>query len=809
MLFYHSLNFFKVCETIIFNIIIIGPTGSGKSTLSNGLFDDENILFEIEQGLGTFIPRQQQKRFEISRSLVESMTKVPQCQRLNQEFSIWDIPGFGDSRSIEIDIRTTICANTLINCGKKTLILLLIQIKTIKQEKCKKIVEILNMIKDTNVSILLLVTKTENRDKLQDKLKWRILQKHILQEILDKQNILLFKKPQPTTFDRKLFELDKKDLIQIIEKVQNKDLYKQLNFQIQYSQESKEYLEQTKNYLEQSLQECEKKLLKSQSKLKISQISFSENKKKQVQKYANSLQLQSEEYGRIIQNYKIVGQLIQQNLVFHDEYQNNCLKIEELFGKVFDEIQGQRLYIKGIQSSSRQLMSIHKQYFERNIEVGTILVYSQQSFVMDEDIILPGINLLIKTQQFTVNSKYQINLKGKKGKSQPKAQIENNMLPQSLKGQGQDSGSLYIDARIQYNLDNLTVNLSGGDGGDGQDGADGQNGKDGDDGNYEMVKNRSVKCDFHFEEEPFNFTQLALTFNRTYKCKGKSGEQGGDSGSGGIGGSIGLKGLQNFNFQSQKINIIDTQSVVGKKGQDGLPGKGGKRGKDFVGVEQQIKVFGRTQGLKQLEKKQNNLGTGVAGTVGTEVVGTALGVGIATGVKILAEEAAVLSFEVLKYYIIASFQVLWLESQVWRLLRRGQDYKQLEQVQPHPVDNDDYAHYGEVIDNQLIIEQNDIDGQIQQKNSQFDKEIKNFIQFQIKFDEQIKKDYPIQELHDSLFVEEYNEMCYMTYKKCSQRFFLIKLQSQQIIIIFIQCKYIRFPIQKIRMNQFYDYNLYI
>ena len=61
----------------------------------------------------------------------------------------------------------------------------------------------------------------------------------------------------------------------------------------------------------------------------------------------------------------------------------------------------------------------------------------------------------------------------------------------------------------------------------------------------------------------------------------------------------------------------------------------------------------------------------MAGTVGTEVVGTALGVGIATGVKILAEEAAVLSFEVLKYYIIASFQVLWLESQVWRLLRRG------------------------------------------------------------------------------------------------------------------------------------------
>ena len=42
-----------------------------------------------------------------------------------------------------------------------------------------------------------------------------------------------------------------------------------------------------------------------------------------------------------------------------------------------------------------------------------------------------------------------------------------------------------------------------------------------------MVKNKDEKCDFHFEEEPFNVAELALTFNRTFKCfyksPGKSG----------------------------------------------------------------------------------------------------------------------------------------------------------------------------------------------------------------------------------------------------------------------------------------------
>ena len=47
-----------------FTVIIIGPTGSGKSTLSNGLIN-ENLFFENN---GTFIPKQK-NTFEIGRDL--------------------------------------------------------------------------------------------------------------------------------------------------------------------------------------------------------------------------------------------------------------------------------------------------------------------------------------------------------------------------------------------------------------------------------------------------------------------------------------------------------------------------------------------------------------------------------------------------------------------------------------------------------------------------------------------------------------------------------------------------------------------
>ena len=78
-----------------------------------------------------------------------------------------------------------------------------------------------------------------------------------------------------------------------------------------------------------------------------------------------------------------------------------------------------------------------------------------------------------------------------------------------------------------------------------------------------MVKNKDEKCDFHYEEEPFNLAQVFLTFNRSFKCYykslGKSGTKGGNSGQGGLGGCIGQKGLSNFNIlQNSILNIIDT-----------------------------------------------------------------------------------------------------------------------------------------------------------------------------------------------------------------------------------------------------------
>lgn len=54
----------------------MGPTGSGKSALSNGIIDNEDLEFEIVYGLGVYFPKQK-NTFEISCDLNQSMTSDP------------------------------------------------------------------------------------------------------------------------------------------------------------------------------------------------------------------------------------------------------------------------------------------------------------------------------------------------------------------------------------------------------------------------------------------------------------------------------------------------------------------------------------------------------------------------------------------------------------------------------------------------------------------------------------------------------------------------------------------------------------
>ena len=86
--------------------MIIGSTGSGKSTLTNALVgnslivitnpnDEDKVAIELAEGI---------KGAEIGHSPAISQTSVPECMVDENNNVYIDCPGFGDTKSAEQDI---------------------------------------------------------------------------------------------------------------------------------------------------------------------------------------------------------------------------------------------------------------------------------------------------------------------------------------------------------------------------------------------------------------------------------------------------------------------------------------------------------------------------------------------------------------------------------------------------------------------------------------------------------------------------------------------------------------------------------
>ncbi|KAM3146074.1 hypothetical protein pb186bvf_001731 [Paramecium bursaria] len=643
----------------MYNMQIIGPTGAGKSAISNTTMADNDLRFLKQKGSGGCYLPKTVGTFQISEDQTKSMTLIPQGVQINDQFTIWDLPGFGDNRSVEIDVQTTLLTSFLLANCQKSLIMLLIPHKQLIQDKAQKLVEIINMITDQNANIILVISKAEQQltskyikefiikwicNDQQNEKQTRLTDcsKQLLQKIIDNEQILIFRQPLPSLVEGE-YQFCQENLNDIKKVLFDKKFYTQLKFELNFSPRAQEYIDNIQQQLLVEISSQEQNLLRTSIQININQFKFQTDIQNQLQQqHKHQYDDDYEEYQTLVNNFNDFQAIIKSKSKPYNSsiLDNNIKNIEIQIQNIYDNTTDSELYISGLKYSSTQLMNKMNEFQQKKIKIKSVHILAIISFSVDGDITLPGVNIHITTQALIVLKKSIINLKGQKGEPFQKAKIMNNQLPHSNMGrQGQNGGSLQLLANQYHNSDLLTVNISGGDGGDGQDGADGKDGQNGNDGRQKKVMKMKQKYYVKYDELPISWAQNLLTFNRTFNCEfscdGEKGTEGGDAREGGQGGCTGIQGTIQI-YQPHNINIIDNQSYKGEKGVDGQVGRGGKYGRKFVGVHQVIKMFGRINEPENLQSKQDTIGEGIVGNSITSVGGTTAG---AMGYGYMAQQA--------------------------------------------------------------------------------------------------------------------------------------------------------------------------
>jgi len=272
---------------------------------------------------------------------------------------------------------------------------------------------------------------------------------------------------------------------------------------------------------------------------------------------------------------------------WNQEVQNLRRQIVDIL-RVSDEINGNTIIFRGILISVAQIKA--KIMARSQINWNRLEIYCLNTFFLDEDLIFPGVDVLITAPTWVMYTAAEINLSGKDQAEVP--QVNENKdgkpgLPGGNSGNFVGICQTFVGQRL------LRMRLRGGKGGQGSGGKDGKVGDAGADGDLEKVKNRdpSLMISKEILYRPTSVVYSMLTWNATFsevyesrgKC-GKRGEDGGRGGSGGIGGKGGyallLIGQEAWELDHKRLQTGDGER--GQNGASGNGGQGGNGGKSYV-----------------------------------------------------------------------------------------------------------------------------------------------------------------------------------------------------------------------------------
>jgi energy-coupling factor transporter ATP-binding protein EcfA2 len=259
-----------------------------------------------------------------------------------------------------------------------------------------------------------------------------------------------------------------------------------------------------------------------------------------------------------------------------------------------------------------------------------IKLKSFSTVIFDADIIAKGANLAIIAPKWFVDKNVVIDLSGKDAPNHSSSKAIDSYGYSGKDGvhgkdglpgiSGSKGGSFYGNGQEFTNLEQLTVNVSGGKGGNGQEGGNGSNGQDNSRhanesnySSYEVDDSSGRINNYWYLRKKFDAEKRDCRFdyNQIKLYKGFSGGKGGDAGKGGAEGVGGIAGTVKL-FCGNQEKYIDLVSEEGQWGEAGNSGEAGKGGKD----SNNLKVYiGRAVSFPEIkkaryqEKNKNNYGS--------------------------------------------------------------------------------------------------------------------------------------------------------------------------------------------------------
>ncbi|KAM3146090.1 hypothetical protein pb186bvf_001747 [Paramecium bursaria] len=609
-----------------FNVFIIGFLSAGKSAFANAISDQEQLYFEKEGNQFSSINK---NYFPIAQSDNDG-TKEPNTI-IKQDFQIWDLPGYGDREKEESnechtakDIFYNRLQQTIIcNKSKSSHIVIIFSYSEFSVGKGRNIIKLSNLLAQEDLQASIIISKASTKVKLEtiiSKLEEQIKQpeinyydqaKQFIQKVIQDKRLLIFYQPQ--LIDEK-YQFSKDNLDKIKYLVFDKKNFHQIKLQYRFLPEDNEQIQILIERLKNQLRKLEKEILDITIQHNTSLIQPFNFSAQQQLKYEEQKKALQKEYKTNLGYYKLFQKADSLKLEQWEEkqFKDQLSKIDDFYFQNDARIVDSKLCVTSANFSFSQLRDI----YNPNQNLKEIFTFASIQFIVDCNVEMPGVQIFIKTRQFRVINQSFINLKGQIGQSildRARSGDEKNIHGDVGKNgfDGLAGGTLYVDAQEYYNLEDMTIDISGGDGGKGQDGGDGFDGVKGEDGNEIEVKqkkdsNQVEKC----VELPTNFFEDIASLNRVfhyyYRSKGQAGTVGGNAGVGGKGGHYGPQGFISFkNLNGIQIQVINS-SQQGSDGNSGTPGKGGQFGFDYVGQYQGVRFLGFLSKPKELKQQQND-----------------------------------------------------------------------------------------------------------------------------------------------------------------------------------------------------------
>lgn len=211
-----------------------------------------------------------------------------------------------------------------------------------------------------------------------------------------------------------------------------------------------------------------------------------------------------------------------------------------------------------------------------------IAIYGVYSIKIDNEVKLPGKNLVMIAPEISVINNQKITLDGKNGEKPPEV-FQGTSADGSAGDAGESSGSFfgYCSSMNSIDYGKLVISANGGRGGDGQDGSKGKSGDKGEPAQLTHLENAKM----YAKGDAISYNNVGDTENWEWKVEircsqhggeGKIGKNGGTGGEGGKGGLAGT--ITDVQENKKGINILHKISEIGENGNNGKPGEGGDGG---------------------------------------------------------------------------------------------------------------------------------------------------------------------------------------------------------------------------------------